>query len=923
MAGIGKSRLVSFLRDSSVAREATVIDYTCTNLARSTPLWPWRELFSQFSDPSDADNTLHFESHGSDSGQMSEARKFQLFTNVVAELREQSRDKTLVVVVDDLQWADSISQELFAFVASHIEHDSILLASGVRTADSNASPITNAVLSELGRLENYSRIEPTPLTSVEAHELVESLVGHSVTAEVVEQITERSSGIPLFIREMSQIVDHRGQFLAAELPEAISEILGSNFAKLSSGARSVLSAAAVLGGSFDAQEINTVLSETSMLDREQLSTRQYLSAIDEASKAGIIRSGVSGAIQFDHPLYADVALETVPSGERVLMHNQAALLLEQKHGPDSAAYASELAWHYGHATALAGTDKVVKYSLIAGQSAIRSFAWAEALELFENIRRIIGDTSQRIELAHAWLGIGRARHAAYQSKWGRSLTAAQIEEGLTTAFDLFIEHGETNLAIEAASQGIVGHAGWGPVSTMTERALDLAKDESSQTAKLLTRHADVLFNNPKRFEECWAVFDQAYEMAKMVDDKAVQLNILRIQAQFKKFENRHKDVIKLRDQSLPLIAALPHGTDSALMHINAGISEAALGDIDTGERSINIGQRIASQVGVELVLYHMAEINIQLARAKFSNAIDHAREALRLTEDVMTVDAFELVAKSYTGDVKSVLMTCRETLRKAEALPHKLTIQALFGNIAARIAHQIDEPESIQELSKISEALSQAPRTDPETATLTKQLSIKLAAASENPDTARDEFEKMDHFAGTFDMNAGGFPIDIYRGHLLKVFSDDEQALKAYSDAFKRTKNSGNILGEVEASYAYAAALIDRDNRVDIANAIEVLNHGISVAETHGFNSLLASMVKMLGSISSGKRIFPAGLTEREVDVVRLIVAGKSNPRIAEELFISLNTVLRHVSNIFGKLDVSNRTEAGIKAVEIGIVEKL
>jgi len=66
----------------------------------------------------------------------------------------------------------------------------------------------------------------------------------------------------------------------------------------------------------------------------------------------------------------------------------------------------------------------------------------------------------------------------------------------------------------------------------------------------------------------------------------------------------------------------------------------------------------------------------------------------------------------------------------------------------------------------------------------------------------------------------------------------------------------------------------------------------------------------------------PAGLTSREVDVVRLIAAGKSNPQIGEELFISLNTVLRHVSNVFGKLEVSNRTEAGIKAIELGVAEQ-
>ena len=857
-----------------------------------------------------------------ESSELSESRKFQLFTDVITKLRALSDDGTLVVIIDDLQWADSISQQLFAFVASQIEHDPIILVAGVRTSDSNASPVTDAVLSELGRLANYSRIEPLPLTPVEAHQLVESRVGHSVTREVVAQITDRSNGIPLFIREMSQLVDHRGQFLSAEIPEVISEILGSKFNQLSPEARSILSAAAILGGSFDVQDINMVLSNTKMLGGKQLATDQYVAGIDEAANAGIVRQESSGIIQFAHPLYADVALDVVPAGERVLMHKQAGFLLEQKHGEYSAAFASELAWHYGHATTIIGTEKVVAYSIIAGQSAIRSFAWAEALEHFENIRRILGDNSQRIELAHAWLGIGRARHAAYQSKWGNSLSAAEIEEGLTSAFDLFLQHGEIDLAIDAASQGIVGHAGWAPHSVLTERALEFADDDSARTAKLLTRYADVIFSDPIRFEECWEIFDRAFNMAANHGDLKLQLNILRIQAQFKRYENRHEDVLKLRDRALPLIAALPHSTDSALVHINAGIAEAALGDITAGERSSNIGHQISTLMNIELDLYHTNGIHLELARGRFANAVNHASEAQRLTEDVLAVKFIELVAESYTGDIQSVLSTCRETMRNAEALPYKLTIQALYGNLAAWFAQLVGDSEMLSELNKISDALSQVPATDPTTATLMKQLKIKLAAASDDPVIARTQYDQMQHFAGTFDMDNGGFPVDITRGDLLRVLGEEEQAMKAYADAFTLTKDSGNIIGDCEAAHAYAKALIARDNRVDTAAAVDVLHHGIGVAKSSGLKFLLVTMTGMFEKVSSGKKIYPAGLTEREVDVVRLIVAGKSNPKIAEELFISLNTVLRHVSNIFGKLEVSNRTEAGIKAVDLGVAEK-
>jgi DNA-binding CsgD family transcriptional regulator len=65
---------------------------------------------------------------------------------------------------------------------------------------------------------------------------------------------------------------------------------------------------------------------------------------------------------------------------------------------------------------------------------------------------------------------------------------------------------------------------------------------------------------------------------------------------------------------------------------------------------------------------------------------------------------------------------------------------------------------------------------------------------------------------------------------------------------------------------------------------------------------------------------YPGGLSEREVEVLRLIAAGRSNQQIAEALVISHNTVIRHVSNIFGKTGAANRTEAAAYATHHGLL---
>ena len=61
---------------------------------------------------------------------------------------------------------------------------------------------------------------------------------------------------------------------------------------------------------------------------------------------------------------------------------------------------------------------------------------------------------------------------------------------------------------------------------------------------------------------------------------------------------------------------------------------------------------------------------------------------------------------------------------------------------------------------------------------------------------------------------------------------------------------------------------------------------------------------------------YPGGLTAREVEVLRLVASGRTNPEIARMLFISEKTVSRHLSNIFTKLDVSSRTGATAYAFE-------
>jgi DNA-binding NarL/FixJ family response regulator len=66
---------------------------------------------------------------------------------------------------------------------------------------------------------------------------------------------------------------------------------------------------------------------------------------------------------------------------------------------------------------------------------------------------------------------------------------------------------------------------------------------------------------------------------------------------------------------------------------------------------------------------------------------------------------------------------------------------------------------------------------------------------------------------------------------------------------------------------------------------------------------------------------YPEGLTQREVEILRLVAEGKSNPEIAEELYISPRTVSTHISNILNKINAANRIEAASYAHRHGLVQ--
>ena len=143
-----------------------------------------------------------------------------------------------------------------------------------------------------------------------------------------------------------------------------------------------------------------------------------------------------------------------------------------------------------------------------------------------------------------------------------------------------------------------------------------------------------------------------------------------------------------------------------------------------------------------------------------------------------------------------------------------------------------------------------------------------------------------------------------------------DEAGTHFEDALAFCRKSGYRPELAWSLHDYAEALLqgnDTRDREEIASSLE---EALSISAELGMTPLLERVVELQQKAGVRRRspAYPDGLTEREVEVLRLIASGRSNHEIAEELFISQHTVVRHASNIFSKIGVTNRTEAATYA---------
>jgi DNA-binding NarL/FixJ family response regulator len=131
---------------------------------------------------------------------------------------------------------------------------------------------------------------------------------------------------------------------------------------------------------------------------------------------------------------------------------------------------------------------------------------------------------------------------------------------------------------------------------------------------------------------------------------------------------------------------------------------------------------------------------------------------------------------------------------------------------------------------------------------------------------------------------------------------------------------SGHETDVVEALLAGASGyLLKGTSPESLVRGIRATTEGNSLLSP-GIAAKLLDRVRAQPHSGAGEAALAELLSEREVEVLRLLTAGKQNAEIARDLFLSPHTVRNHISNILAKLQITNRTEATAVAIRAGLV---
>ena len=929
--GVGKTRLLEELGARADVRGQLVLSGSASELERDLPFWVFVDALDEYlqglqpgriealEDDVRAELAHVFPSlsgFGTARAATLQHERYRSHRAVRDLLERLAATGPLVLVLDDLHWADPASVELLGGLLRRPPDAAVLVAIGFRPRQAPDRML--AALERAHRTGSLLRVEVAALTLDEARELL----GETVDDAAAAALYQESGGNPFYLEQLSRSLPLARTAGAAEVlradldvPPAVAAALAEELALLSDRARLVLEGAAVAGDPFEPELAAAAgaVPEASALE-----------ALDELLQLDLVHeTEVPRRFRFRHPLIRRAVYESTAGGWRLGAHERSAAMLAAR-----GASAPERAHHVERSARQGDAEGVATLREAGDAAALRAPASAAAwLGAALRLLPANAPAELRVELllarARALVATGQFAdgHAALlESMELLPPEAAPLRVRLTTACagveHLLGRHDQAHARLAGAVDGLSDPSSPEAAALAIELAMDgffqMDYERMRQWAERALSTARPLGDRPLTAA---AVALLAFGHAADGDTQAAEGHLREAAAL----------VADLEDSELALRLDAAANLAGAELYLDHYVEAAA-----HAERALCVARATAQSEYIPLPYSILGQVKLlrgQLAEA--AELLDDAVEGARLSGNVQAL-AGNLVNRSLTalaaGDLETALATGQENVELTQGLDQSLVCAAAVALAGALLEdgdpqRAVDllvsssggeelplipgvfRPRSLELLTRCWLALgrrSEASRAAAGTRATAEALRLRMADSMAARASAAVSLDAGDH--------------DSAAEEALDSAVAAEQVGAPVEAAVSRTL-AGRAFAR--AGKADLATTELRRAAADLHSCGAIRYRAAAERELRGLGHRVHRRTRRGKADAGGV----ASLTGRELQVAQLVVDRRTNPQIADALFLSPKTVETHMRNIFRKLDVSSRVEVA-RACEAAGVER-
>ncbi len=927
--GIGKTRCADAFAHIAEEYGALALWGRCHEEAGAPPYWPWVQILREYIQSS-SESELRLmpaaqardiaaivpgleglagrtDARPSPDPVTSDHLRFRTFDAIAQFLASAAERVPLVLILDNLHWADAPSLSLLEFLSQELARSRVLIIGTYRDVEVSRKGPLLATLGDLSREAGVERVRLTGLPESSIAELADRVLGILLPRPAVDAIYQQTDGNPLFVIELLKMLqregaDHDVNLIGIRIPDGVRETIGRRLSYLSESCNQLLAVASVFGRHFVATELATAA---------QSDFKAVLESLEAAAHTGLIEPISDGRYQFTHALIREVLYDELPALERLKLHGRVGDTLVDIHRTDTIPVLSSIAHHYYQAAPLGYSEQAVGFGLRAAERATQMCAYEDAIAHYDRVLAMLSlqpnDTDERIVRVYFRKGC---------------------------AFTLL---GDTTLATEALLQGVkhavrlrsplladvITHLMWatsyGPqahlVPLLEKTLTALPAGDSVARAKSLAALANALRStlNHTRIEPLTVA---AVAMANRLADcdalcACIKLSIMALRADPGSLQ------VRLALGTQYLAAARRGGDDEALsdayswqaLHLLEAAQPDELERLLTDYRQISV-----ARFGIHQYYVRCAEVTLALLRGEWRTAERNSDALLASGLKMRSADAEGVfsaqmfVLNRDLGRLRALQPTVRDFVRNGAAnawIPGLMLICAELGmnEDARRWFERLaqDDFRTIPRDDMFLTCLVYCAETcyrlgDRQRAAVLYSLLLPYAGGAANHPRAAC-------FGAT----------DLYLAILAATDNAAERARAHFEIALNMNQTMAAWPWLARTLFHYGTLLMRSDQASDLTRGRSLLRDAEQLAARLGMTALVEEIGS--GPHNDGVAAFPDGLTAREIEVLQLLALGRSNKDISMVLAISLNTVATHVRSILNKTNSANRTEAAAYAI--------